>query len=564
MRTFCEHRKRSVQSLNGAWRFITDPNRIGEAEGFARGLVNSQHITVPSVWNTTHGLLDYEGVVWYEKEFYTEGGTLRFVFGAVMTEARVFLDGEPIGRHYGGFSEFELIISDVSDGKHRLTVRVDNSFDDKSIPQTMVDWYHYGGIVRGVSVEVLRGVCILSNRFEYILSSDMKSAICKPVLELYNAGRRVKKSKLSLSIDGKVLSEEQFEVRGGKSKTVTLPEFTIDGVELWNPGAPKLYTVYMESESDDLYDRVGFRMLEIKNKKLYINGEELEIRGINRHEEHPDFGFAFPASLMKRDIDLILDLGCNAIRGSHYPNSQYFIDLLDECGVLFWSEIPIWGGGFSDKALGDKTVLMRGLAMHREMIKYYYNHPSIIIFGMHNEINSNSKEAYKMSKLYYELLKANGGNRAVVYATCYPMEDICLEFCDIIALNKYIGWYDLKESWDKYLNDFKERKELLGISDKPIIMGEFGGAAIFAFHDEPCVVWSEEYQAAILTDALEKFKLDREVIGYFVWQFCDIRTNIELSINRARSFNNKGIMNEYRKPKLAYYAVRKKYREFKG
>ncbi len=563
-RAFDEHRRRRVESLDGAWRFVTDPDGSGEERGFQNGLSDSIHMTVPSVWNTTRGLLGYEGAAWYERKFYTEGGTLRFVFGAVMTCAKVFLDGEVIGSHYGGFSQFDIIIPNVAIGEHRLTVRVSNSFDAHSIPQTMVDWYHYGGITRSVTVETLRGVCILSSRFEYTLSDDLGCAVCKPILEIYNAEGRVKKTGVRLSLDGKKYTECEAEVGGRKRLSVELPEFTVSDVRLWDVGKAELYTVSVETDTDDLIDRVGFRKVEVRDKKFLLNGRAVEIMGVNRHEENTDFGFAFPEGLMKRDIDLMLEAGCNAVRGSHYPNSRYFVDLLDECGVLFWSEIPIWGVGFSDKALADKTVVKRGLTMHREMTEQYYNHPSVVIWGMHNEINSYTKAAYNMSKLYYEFLKDRGGNRAVVYASCYPSRDICFEFCDMVALNKYIGWYDRGDSWAEYLKDTKARLASLGFRDKPIIMGEFGGAAIAGFHDESSVVWSEEYQAKIITEALETFIADSDVIGYYVWQFSDIRTHIELSMNRARSFNNKGILNEYRKPKLAYYAVQRIYKSRKN
>ena len=118
-------------------------------------------------------------------------------------------------------------------------------------------------------------------------------------------------------------------------------------------------------------------------------------------------------------------MGCNAIRGSHYPNSKEFVDYLDMHGILFWSEIPIWGGGFSEEALADPIAIERGLDMHREMLKHYYNHPCIIMWGMHNEILTNTKPGLDISNCYYNYLKKNGENRLVVYATNIPMDDIC-------------------------------------------------------------------------------------------------------------------------------------------
>ena len=101
---------------------------------------------------------------------------------------------------------------------------------------------------------------------------------------------------------------------------------------------------------------------------------------------------------------------------------------------MFWSEIPIWGGGFPTEVLGDPDVVERGLQMHKEMVKEYYNHPSIVFWGLHNEIWTAKQEAYNMSKIYYEYLKANGGNRIVTYASCNPNDDICLEFCKVVTV----------------------------------------------------------------------------------------------------------------------------------
>ena len=563
-RLFCEHTKRQTQSLNGAWRFLTDPKDVGESEGWSSLLPEGKTVSVPSVWNMERGLLTYEGVVWYEKSFYSEGGTLRFCFEAVMTEAKVWLDGQYLGSHYGGFCQFELIAPDVKEGMHTLTVRVDNRFDAQSIPQAVVDWYHYGGITRGVSVETLKGICVLSQRMEYTLSEKLDRATCRVVAELYNEGKRLKNTSVRIDIDGKIVCEGSFEVRGRKTAEVVLGEFELEDIRLWDIGKPELYTVSITTDTDDLIDRVGFRKVEVKDGKVLLNGRAVEFRGVNRHEEHPEFGFAFPPALMRRDLELALEMGCNAIRGSHYPNSKEFVDLLDETGVMFWSEIPIWGNGFSDEALADKVVVSRGLQMHREMLKYYYNHPCIVMWGMHNEIHTYHQAAYNMSKLYYGFLKENGGNRLVVYACDRPRQDICFEFCDVVCLNQYFGWYYgyEEDAWEKFIEEFSVRLESLGMGDKPIVMSEFGYAAMAGYHDDDGILWSEENQAKQLVHCVRLFHEHPKVVGAFIWQFCDIRTSRQVGLTRARGFNNKGIVNEYRKPKLAYYAVKQEFCAF--
>ena len=555
-RNFTEHIKRQVISLDGSWRFATDKKAIGEKDGWFSALPEWSTVEVPSVWNEESGLLDYEGICWYERSFYFCGGTLRLAFDAVMTYAKVWLDGEYLGDHYGGFTAFDFIKSGVTEGEHRVTVMVDNRFDAHSIPAKAVDWYHYGGIVRSVSAERLDGVSVLGSKFEYELSEDLSRASCRPLIRLYNASSNEREATVSLKLNSEELISLSATFAPGKTE-LALPPFTVASPKLWSPDAPNLYDLSIETDTDDLYDRVGFRKVEVSPRGVSINGKVLEIRGVNRHDEYPTFGFAFPASRIKHDLELAEDIGCNAIRGSHYPNSQKVVDYLDERGLMFWSEIPIWGCGFSIDALGDPIVVERGLTMHREMLEQYYNHPSIIIWGMHNEIRSDSENAYAMSKKYYEFLKANGGNRLVSYASNNPMTDICFEFCDIICLNVYYGWYSGgMNAWDNFITEFCERRDSLGFGNKPIIFSEFGAAALYGFHDAECPRWSEEYQAKLLRHCLTLFHKRPEVVGSFVWQFCDIRTCAEMGYTRARGFNNKGILNEWRRPKAGYYAVK--------
>jgi len=563
-RIFEEHIRRKVDNLNGLWRFQTDPENCGVEDAWFRGLQACDEVTVPSVWNTQMGLLEYTGAAWYEKHFYTQGGCLRFCFEGVMTEADVWLDGVKIGYHYGGFTQFHFVVRDVAEGYHTLSVRVDNHFDADSIPQTKVDWYHYGGITRSVSVEQLEGICVLYNRMEYVLSDDLKSAKCHFLLELCNAGNKQTASPVKICLDGKQVFEETVTLEACAELTIKTPEFTVSDIRLWDLNQPNLYEITCLTDTDDLMDRTGFRKVEVADQKILLNGKPVELRGINRHEEHPDWGMAFPQGLMKRDIDIVVNMGCNSIRGSHYPNAQAFVDMLDARGISFWSEIPIWGSGFSEEALANPTILARGLEMHREMVKYYYNHPGILIWGMHNEIPSDTQAGYEMSKLYYEFLKENGGNRIVTFASHRPWTDISMEFCDVICINRYTGWYYNKwDEWKEFEVDrFRQRRAELGMEHKPVIYSEFGCAAVYGHHTFDDLKWTEEYQAKLLSNCLNLFHEDPMVVGSYVWQFADIRTSEEMGLNRARSFNNKGVVNEYRRPKAAYFAVRDCYKQF--
>ena len=203
------------------------------------------------------------------------------------------------------------------------------------------------------------------------------------------------------------------------------------------------------------------------------------------------------------------------------------------------------------------------MAMHKEMVKHYYNQPSLNIWGMHNELPTETEPMLEMTKLFYAYLKEHGGNRLVTYATDRPTKDICLEYCDIICLNRYAGWYyKQRDEWQLEMDAFRERRAELGLEHKPVIYSEFGGAAIYGHHTFDDLRGTEEYQATMLDMCLRAFHADPMVCGFYIWQFCDIRTCRQMGLDRARSYNNKGILNEYRKPKMAYYAVKKCYHEF--
>ena len=565
-RLFEQHKVRKTVDLNGNWQFKIDPDNVGEKECWWTGLNGSETVIVPSCWNNELRLLNYEGKAWYQKEFELDKSQfVLFEFGSVMTKADIWIDNEWAFEHYGAFTEFKFIRF-VEAGTHTITVRADSTFDAQSFPQRYTDWFNYGGIARDVSFSKLSGISILTNHMVYTLSDDLKSVKIHAELELYNASLENSTSMLTVTVGENEIYKGNVSIEGGKTINFSTPEVLIDNIELWDVGAAKLYTVVAKTETDDLIDKIGFRKIEVKDHDILLNGKYVELLGVNRHEEHPEWGFAFPAKLMKKDIDLILDMNCNTIRGSHYPQSQIFVDMLDEKGILFWSEIPMWGCGFGEKALQDPVVVNRGLEMHKEMVKYYYNHPCIVIWGMHNEIWTSWECTYDISKKYSEVLRKDGGNRLITHACHNPLGDTSMEFDDIVCINLYHGWYDYNgypktmKAWEILIEQLKERLESQGWSDKPVIISEFGAAALAGFHSHfDQVRWSEEYQRDLLDYTLNLFHNTDYMRGTYIWQFCNIRTSPEMNMNRVRYFNNKGIVDEYRNPKAAYFKVKELY-----
>ncbi|HKM17825.1 MAG: beta-glucuronidase [Firmicutes bacterium] len=559
-RLFKSHHKRKVTSLNGFWRFKIDPDRAGESEKwYADFPKDSRAVLVPGCWNTELGLYHYEGGAWYQREFETTKSRANLVFHGFYGLIRVYVDGKEVGSQYGGFAGYQCLVKGLAPGKHNLVVFTDNSHNDRNtIPLARVDWFHYGGLFRSVELMELEDAWIKDCRIDYRL--DIAQATAHLDLHVAIQNFSVSREELKVYLDEQLLAARtvSFQGNAGDVHSITITDLLVPNVRLWEPANPNLYQIRLELENDDLTERIGFRTITVQDGKLLLNNREIKLKGINRHEDHPDWGFAVPLKLMKKDLDIIKNLGCNAIRGSHYPNAPIFLDLLDQEGILFWEEIPMWG--FPEHALKDPLTLKRGLAMHEQMIKRDYHHPSIIIWGLHNEIDSRTKAALDVTKAFAAEIRSLDPTRPITYATMHPLDDICLPFVDIISINLYFGWYSGEvEQWESFLRDFKAKMQNEGLSGKPMIISEFGAGALYGESTFEQQKWSENYQEKYLEYTLNLFLNDPDIIGTYIWQYCDVRTARELELGRPRSFNNKGIVNEYRKPKQAYWTVRKMY-----
>ena len=551
MRLFSEHIKRKTFLLDGTWEFATDEKGVGEKEEWYKNFPKeSLEVTVPGCINNRFGFMDFQSIAWYKKEFYAEG-TISIKFHAVTEYAKVYLDGILLGDHYGGFTAFEFN-AEVLAGMHTLTVMIDARSTEDTIPLYAVDWHHYCGIIRSVEVSQIKDIAIKSMKVEYTLSEDLKDADVNVLVLLKNYSKEKTGTNLKVNIEGQEIYNGQVEAQ---DELTISAKTTIKDVRLWDIYKGELYTVTAETEEDDLIDKTGFRKIEVKGKKILLNNKPVKVMGVNRHEEHPDWGFAMPDMLNFKDMDILKNLNVNAVRGSHYPNTQLFVDMCDKEGVLFWSEIPMWG--FPKENLARPLVIERGLFMHEEMIKEYYNHPSIVIWGMHNEIATDTEEGYKITEKFIKHVKSLDDTRLITYATNRILMDECLDLIDFISINQYVGWYegDIKD-WAEFMEQMKDYLKKKGVDNKPVIMSEFGVGAMFGCKNFEELRWSENYQVEFYKHTLDIFLNDEDISGVYLWQFADIRSNAKWSLLRARSFNNKGLVNEYRQPKLAYYAVK--------
>lgn len=551
-----EHSLRKQKCLNGDWKFITDPEDKGtENQWYKNFPEDYRYINVPGCWNYELDLFAYRGKAWYLKEFDTDDCYLQISFGAVTGLAKVYLDGELLGEHYGGWLLFEFE-KEVKAGKHTLVVLVDNSSNSlNTFPLNVVDWYKYGGITRSVEVTEFSKPFIRKNRISYSLNDTLDKACVSATVTLVNPYKSEYKTTVKLFAEDKLIAEKKVSFKG--EETFSFGDAVLEDIKLWDINDGNLYNFRITTDDDDVYEKIGFRKIEAKNQAIYLNNKSIFMKGVNRHEQHPDWGYAVPANINKRDLQIIKNLNCNTIRGSHYPNSHTFLDYLDREGMLFWSEIPMWG--FKEEACADELTHTRALKMHEEMIEQYYNHPCIVMWGLHNEIVTDTSEGYELTKKLYNFVKEKDNSRLIVFASNHFDTDICFDFSDVICMNRYNGWYSGKISdWSELLHGMRDSLIQRGQDDKPIIISEFGCPGLYEYSSFNNNKWSMQYQSDFLSEVITNSIKEPGICGTLIWQFCNTASDKDLA--KARGFNNKGLVDEYRRPKLSYYTVRDLYK----
>ena len=560
LRLFRESNTRRMYDLDGRWFYLADPDGINN---WKDGLpADKKSITIPGCFNTQLGMLNYEGDVWMETEFFSTLPHARLVFGAVNNECDVYVDGRHLGYHWGPFTEFSFLVENLTPGRHSLVLRVNNIHNDtNTIPLSNVDWFHYGGILHSVEVHEFNATAVEAMKLEYALEGTTAKVQAKLTLRAFQQVTE----PVRLILDEQVLAEETVTLEGSAEITLTA---TLSNVKLWQQDDPVLYTFTAQFGADTLCDRTGFRTIAIQDGKFLFNGKEIFFKGINRHEEHPDWGFAVPEKIAQKDIEIIRKLGCNFIRGSHYPNAKTTLDYMDETGMLFWEEIPMWQ--FKENHLSDQTVRDRGVYLHTQMVKRDYNHPSIVVWGLFNEVSSECEAACETAKLFRAAIEAQDTSRLITYASHRPFNDVCFDVPDFISINYYAGWYYGPLSrWPEVLQQLCDHMDATGNGHKPVIMSEFGAGGIAGHTEmEEDVFWTENYQSNYLEYVMDLFCKHPRIHGTCIWQYCDIRSGtqsvesgVKRILSRPRSFNNKGVVNEFRRPKMAFYTLKKIYEQ---
>jgi beta-glucuronidase len=557
-RLFRTHDIRKVNELEEMWDF----QPVDKVDVFPDKY--DYTLPVPGCWEIHPDFLTYRGQGVFRKIINThEGKNVRLVFKGVSHTADVYFDGKLVAHHYNAFTPFDAVVKDVKAGEHEIVVFVDNSFSEKSTLHKINDYYSYGGITRPVTFEEINNLYIQRIYFTPFRENGKWKANISA--EIQNLGEIAAKVTVKGTLGSYELNLGGLLVPEGQSMTVS-KVFEFNEINTWSQEVPNLYflniKLYEEGvlkAVDDCIDRVGFREVMARDKKIFINDKEIFIKGYNRHEDHPDAGCAIPLQLMVKDLELMMASGTNCVRTSHYPNDERFLDLCDEKGILVWEESH--ARQITVEEMRNPLFPVQSEDCIREMLENHYNHPSIIIWGVLNECNGYHEESRVQHQRQIQQIKDFDKSRPITFASCNHFSDLCHDLADIVSLNVYSGWYKDDEV-EKYIDDLIKWVYSAGGENKPIIISEFGGAAIYGFREATRVKWSEERQADILEECLKVYMNKEGIMGTIIWQFADCRVTEDPGYftQRPRARNNKGIFDDFRRPKLSYEIVKKYYK----
>jgi beta-glucuronidase len=567
-RRFRQHDVRSVTPLDGVWDFAflgdVDPDAVD-----VDSLVFDDRMAVPGCFDATPAYAGKRGLTAYRTMLrLDDAGRYRLVFDGVHHWCRVFVDGKPLADHVGGFTQFAVDVTAHPSGDVALVVLVDNRFDYARCPLHLdyFDWYHYGGISRPVVLHRLGDIWIDG------VSVVIKDFATREISVTVDYGADVSRGgvPLTMTVDGERVFAQAVDVLTERGQVQL--RFHLPDAALWSPDAPHLHTLHIrlgadDTSGDDLYERFGIRQVSVVGQEIRINDKPVRLLGVNRHEAHPQFGSALPDALLVADVQQLRDLGCNFVRGSHYPQDARFLDLCDEAGILVWNEAIGWQ--HTVEHLTDPHFLVAQEINVRELVAVGRNHPSVILWGIQNESHSNDPACRPAYERLLGLLRELDPTRPLTFASNHPFDDVCFDLADVISINCYPGWYvgeieEIPANLDEIIThvDTVQRQ-----ADKPLIISEIGAGAIYGWRDLNETRWSEQYQARLLDVVIRHLFVDgNRTCGLAIWQYCDVRASeqVRRALFRPRAFNNKGLVDEYRRPKQAYDVVKKLFGQLKS
>lgn len=449
-------------------------------------------VTLPHTWNAIDGQDGgndyYRGLCWYTRKLditeVADGQSLAELkkekeiwlefCGSAMT-AEIYLNGEKRITHEGGYSTFRVNLTEYLQEENQLTVSVDNSDNDGVYPQK-ADFTFYGGLYREVNLLIVPKVHFALG---YAGGSGIKvtpEVVGKDAKVTAEAWIEGVAEKVTFVI-GDLIQEAQ--IIDGHAETV----FTIENVHLWDGiDDPYLYTMKADicqndEDGDSITTKFGCRTIKFDPQEgFFLNGRSYPLRGVSRHQDRLGTGNVLTKEMQVEDLEIIREIGANTIRLAHYQHSQFFYDLCDACGMILWAEIP-----YITQHMPNGRV--NTLSQMRELVVQNYNHPSIVCWGLSNEISASggvTDDLMENHRLLNDLCHSLDATRPTTMAHAFMLEtdSPLLEISDIASYNLYFGWYlgELQQNnsfFDEYHATYPKR--CIGFS-------EYGADANPAFH----------------------------------------------------------------------------------
>jgi beta-glucuronidase len=564
---------RQTADLSGFWEILSDPDKSGEANGWASGFGGARPIAVPASWNEQfEDGRDFLGPSWYQTHFDLPWGwneqRIYIRFGSVNYLAGVWLNGVKLGEHEGGHLPFEFEISGrVQPEGNLLVVRVDgdlapdrvppgnippdpqDGFPNLSYPSASFDFFPFCGIHRPVLIYTLPHDAIS----DVTVVTDIKGSNGVVSVRVDHAGDDQATARVTLSGHGASI-EGQIEMAGVSGAA----ELTVADAALWAPGSPNLYDLTVELMRDGkAIDRyllqIGIRTFAVQGDALLLNGKPVTLKGFCRHEDFPVVGRGILPALIVKDYALLGWAGANSFRTTHYPYSEQMMDMADRLGFLVIDEIPAVGLFFREEGLGRRLELCRQYI--GEMIARDKNHPSVVMWSLANEPHSTRAAARPFFRNLYDLAKSMDATRPATIISHIGAKEESFAFLDVVCLNRYNGWYTQSgriEEGTALLS--AEMDALHKLYPKPMIITEFGADSVAGMHAQPPEMFSEEYQAELVLSYINMFMTKPYVAGYHMWNMCDFKTG--QAVHRVGGMNLKGAFTRDRRPKLIAHKLR--------
>lgn len=517
-------------------------------------------VTLPHTWNAFDGQDGggdyYQGVGWYRKVFSVEPGWKQVYvrFGAVSKQAQVLCNGRTVGEHQGGFAAFTLDLTPyLKSGENELLVRADNSLELPIYPRN-ADFTFFGGAYRDVQM-----ICFDTEKHFDVTAMGTDALFVTPradgrvrVCAWAPAGETVAVTLLSSA--GKPVAAGNTVSVEGKAAL----ELTVDKPMMWDGlEAPNLYTCVATLAGDEISAVFGFRSFSVSpDEGFFLNGRSYPLRGVCRHQDRENMGWAITRKEHSEDVAMIREVGANAIRLAHYQQAPFFYNLCDRNGLIVWAEIPFISA-YDDRREADENLRIQ----LRELILQNYNHPSICFWGIANElgIGGESENMITMLKELNRTAKELDPTRLTTMANVSMTMPQSEQFhiTDLATYNEYMGWYEGKPEDHGTFCDARHAQ----MPQVPMGISEYGADCILTWHaaQPKCKDYTEEYQAIVHEKAYEDFEKRPYLWATFLWNMFDFAADAR-NEGGCKGRNNKGIVSYDRTvKKQAFYFYKAKW-----